>query len=494
MPRLIPATIGLAAMALLPAAARAQREIAPSVVSIGAHDANEVFLRVTNRGAVGIRRADTGTPGNLFPIDAPNVYLFGSGVWIGGIGDVDANGVPDTITTIGYNPQDVNENEWIEGAVGQNPNDPRFRVLDSTEPSDQALFPATPVAQQELFTVYDDRFSVGSVSQPSIPLGVEVRQRSFAFTDPDLDTAVFFQWDILNISDRIRATGYTIRDMWTGIALDPDIGEPTDDTAAPLEIDGDPVLLVWDTDFVESGFEGRPGFLALVPLDGEGGQVNLTQLSGDNRPGVQPVPQEDRPQYEALSGLREPTFASPFFDLRALIGMGPVDLAEGAVTRAAMAWVWAEAVGDVPDPLLPSSPELGADAPFLADLVAAVRAAREAYAERLANLPALLDFPPEPEEPGPGGESVVLQNYPNPFTDETTIEYSIAEEGNVRLEVFDALGHPVFTLATGNRTPATYTVAWNGRSTNGREVPSGIYVIRLTTPQGTSAVRALKVR
>jgi hypothetical protein len=493
MSRLTSATIGLAAVALLPAGSFAQRGISPSVASLAVHDVNQVFLRVTNRGAIGLRLTDTGAPGN-FPRGTPNRYLFGSGIWIGGIGDVDADGVPDTITTIGYNPQDTNENEWIEGAVGQNPNDPRFRVLDSTEPSDQQLFPATPVAQQELFTVYDDRFSVGSISQPSIPLGVEVRQRSFAFTEADLDTAVLFQWDILNISNRIRATGYTIQDMWTGIALDPDIGEPTDDTAAPLEIDGAPVLLIWDTDFVETGFEGRPGFLAMVPLDNPGTDVNMTQMGDGTRPGVQPVPQTDRSQYESLSGLREPTFASPFFDLRALIGVGPVDLAEGAVARAAMAFVWAEAVGDVPEVLLPSSPELTADAPFLVDLVTAVRAVREAYEERLANLPALLDFPAEPQEPGPGERNVVLQNYPNPFLDETTIEYSIVEEGDVTLEVFDALGQPVFTLAAGHRTPATYTVAWNGRSTNGREVPSGIYVIRLTTPQGTSTVRALKVR
>ena len=129
MPRLIPATIGVLALALLPTAAQAQRGILPSVISIGAHDVNEVFLGVTNRGAFGLQRADIGMPGNFFPIATPNVYLFGSGIWIGGIGDVDANGVPDTITTIGYNPQDTNENEWIEGAVGQNPNDPRFRVL-----------------------------------------------------------------------------------------------------------------------------------------------------------------------------------------------------------------------------------------------------------------------------------------------------------------------------------------------------------------------------
>jgi flagellar hook assembly protein FlgD len=89
---------------------------------------------------------------------------------------------------------------------------------------------------------------------------------------------------------------------------------------------------------------------------------------------------------------------------------------------------------------------------------------------------------------------VVLQNYPNPFRDETTIEFSIAEEGDVSLEVFDVLGQLVITLADGHREPATYTLGWDGRSANGREVPSGIYVIRLTTPQGASAVRAMKVR
>jgi hypothetical protein len=220
----------------------------------------------------------------------------------------------------------------------------------------------------------------------------------------------------------------------------------------------------------------------------------MTAMTRDSRPGVQPVPQLDATQYEALSGLRVPTFASPFFDLRALIGIGDVDLDQGEVVRAAMGWVWAEAVGEVPDPLVPSSPELTADASFLVDLVARVRAVRDAYDERLADLPVLLDFPQGPEAPGPGDQNVVLQNYPNPFTSATTVEYSIAEEGNISLDVFDALGQLVITLAGGNREPATYTVAWDGRSSNGREVPTGVYVIRLSTPQGTSAVRALKLR
>src|SRR5512134_855184 len=386
MPRLTAVlSAALLALVISPTVVHAQRELDSSVASLAAHDVNDVFLSVTNRGAYGLRPAGTNPPGT-FPIGTPNVYLFGAGLWIGGIGDVDANGVPDTITTIGYNPENNSENEWIEGVVGQSPNDPRFRVLDSTEPSDQELFPDATVAPQELFTVFDDRFSVGTISRPSIPLGVEVRQRSFAFTEPALDTAIVFQWDVLNISGAIRPTGYTIRDMWMGIVLDPDIGEPNDDTAAPLEVDGEPILLVWDSDFTESGFVGRPGFMALVPLDNPGSDVNMTAMTGTIRPGVQPVPQLDVTQYEALSGLRVPTFASPFFDLRALIGMGPVDLAEDEVVRGAMAWVWAEAVGEVPPTLVPSSPELTEDAPFLADLVAAVRAIRQAYDQRLAVL------------------------------------------------------------------------------------------------------------
>lgn len=493
MRRLYRLIAAAAVLALAPGALLAQREVAPSVASLGAHDANQVFLRVTNRGAYGLALTQQNPPGN-FPIGSPNSYLFGAGLWIGGIGDVDANGVPDTITTIAYNPEDANENEWIEGAVGHSPNDPRFRVLDSTEPADQALFPDIPVAQQELFTVFDDRFSVGTITRPSIPLGVEVRQRSFGFTEPALDTTVVFQWDVLNISGQIRPEGYTILDLWIGVVLDPDIGEPTDDTAAPLEVDGAPILLVWDSDFAEEEFDGRPGFLALVPLENPGTDVNMTAMTGTARPGVQPVPQLDETQYEALAGIRTPTFASPFFDLRALIGMGPDDLAEDQVVRAAMAWVWADAVGEVPENLLPSSPELTEDAPFLADLVAAVRAVRTAYDERLDELPVLLDFPAGPGEPGPGDRDVVLQNYPNPFRDETTIEFSIVEEGDVSLDIYDALGQLVTNLAAGNRTPATYTVAWNGRSANGREVPSGLYMIRLTTPQGSSTVRAVKVR
>lgn len=499
MPQLSKIAILCGLLFALPATAGAQK-LTMSFNSLAAHDTNRVFLRVSNRGGFGLALSDA--DGGNFPQGTLNRYIFGAGLWIGGIGDVDDNGQPDRITSIGYNPSNLSDLEWIEGTVAFGRNDPRFRVLDSTDPNDQDDFPATPVATQELFAVYGDRFSTFGTGQASVPLGVEVRQRSFTFAEVDLNTAVIFQWDFLNISDQIRSTGYTIEDLWTGIVLDPDIqvspvGSVLDDTAAPLTVDGEEILLIWDSDFSEPAFEGVPGFMAVVPLVNPGGQTTITQMTSQFGADVRIVPTNDADQYDTLAGIapRDPTIVEPGFDLRALIGWGAIDLAPGAVHRTAAAFVWADAAGDPPSFLSPLDPTLDEDLPLLADLVAAVRSVRDAYDQRLAGLPALLDFPGDPGPgPGSGEPGVVLQNFPNPFTDQTTIQYSIVDAADVQLKVFDITGREVTTLADGFLEPGEYSASWDGRSTQGVDVPAGVYVIRLVTPAGTSTVRGLKAR
>lgn len=479
----------------MPAAAQ---KLEPAVGSLVPHDVNEVFLRVSNRGQFGL--SGEGAPGN-FPRGTPNRYLFGAGLWVGGIGDVDDDGVPDSVTTIGFNPSNLGNFEWIEGAVGFDPDDPRFRVLDTTVPADREIFPGDPVAEQELFAVYADRFSVSRGGRVSIPLGVEVRQRSFAFTEEALETAIFLQWDVQNVSGRLRDFGYTIREMWTGIVLDPDVGGGVaDDTAAPLEIDGEPVLLIWDSEFDEPPFDGNPGFtetpgfLAIVPLENPGGSTNFSQMTSALVAGVLRVPQVDPAQFRALAGLppAEPTFVEPGFDLRALAAWGGIDLVEEAVVRTAAAFVWAAPSTEPPDFLTVDSPELTQSAPFLEDLVAAVRAARETYSTRLAELPALIDFPGAPEPPEPGADLELAQNFPNPFSDATTIEFTLPTAGDVRVEVFDLAGRSVRVLRSGRLNPGVHSAVWDGSAANRAEVPPGVYVVRLDGPGGTRSIRLLK--
>ena len=67
------------------------------------------------------------------------------------------------------------------------------------------------------------------------------------------------------------------------------------------------------------------------------------------------------------------------------------------------------------------------------------------------------------------------QNYPNPFNPATSIEYTLTTPQQVSLEVFNILGQPVATLASGHRTTGTHTVNFNAG-----ELTSGVYFYRLT--------------
>ena len=71
------------------------------------------------------------------------------------------------------------------------------------------------------------------------------------------------------------------------------------------------------------------------------------------------------------------------------------------------------------------------------------------------------------------------QNAPNPFNPATSIPFSLARRGTVRLVVHDALGRTVRTLVDGPRAAGTHTLRWDGRDDSGRAVSSGVYICRM---------------
>ena len=73
------------------------------------------------------------------------------------------------------------------------------------------------------------------------------------------------------------------------------------------------------------------------------------------------------------------------------------------------------------------------------------------------------------------------QNYPNPFTSGTTLEYSLPISGKVSLKIYDITGRLVRTLVEGEKDAGLHTVSWDGRDKSGSEVPPGIYFSRFTS-------------
>lgn len=82
--------------------------------------------------------------------------------------------------------------------------------------------------------------------------------------------------------------------------------------------------------------------------------------------------------------------------------------------------------------------------------------------------------------------------YPNPFNSSTVVPYTVPEPSDVTLEVFDLRGRKVSTLFQGTRAAGSYTAVWNGRSSSGQSVGSGLYLIRLKAA-GTTLTRKVTV-
>jgi len=75
---------------------------------------------------------------------------------------------------------------------------------------------------------------------------------------------------------------------------------------------------------------------------------------------------------------------------------------------------------------------------------------------------------------------------PNPFTTGTTIH--VATTDRARIDVFDAASRHVRTLHT-----TAGDVRWDGRSTDGRETPAGVYLYRVTSDAGVERGRLLRL-
>ncbi len=71
------------------------------------------------------------------------------------------------------------------------------------------------------------------------------------------------------------------------------------------------------------------------------------------------------------------------------------------------------------------------------------------------------------------------QNYPNPFNPATTISYSVPIRSQVTISVFNILGQQVAILVDDVQNAGNYTVAWDGRTSDGTSAATGIYFHRI---------------
>ena len=180
------------------------------------HDLNRMSFGVTNWGLIGKGRAYytdcfTGSliPMGEYPTGSNAAYLYKAGVWVGGVVGRDtivSTGTIFNTTSREFYPM----TDFI-----------RRTSLDITAPDYDLA-----VSEQDLITSYRDTPSGSLDFRPTDeydgrqhqPLGIEVVQRSFAWSYEYADDFVLFEFEITNASDR------PIESVYIGMYMDADAG------------------------------------------------------------------------------------------------------------------------------------------------------------------------------------------------------------------------------------------------------------------------------
>ena len=80
-------------------------------------------------------------------------------------------------------------------------------------------------------------------------------------------------------------------------------------------------------------------------------------------------------------------------------------------------------------------------------------------------------------------------SYPNPFNSETVLSYTLPTASDIRLEVFTLSGQRVAVLHEGLQAAGYHTIAMDAS-----DLASGVYLYRLTTPEGRFAQKFTLLR
>ena len=91
-------------------------------------------------------------------------------------------------------------------------------------------------------------------------------------------------------------------------------------------------------------------------------------------------------------------------------------------------------------------------------------------------------------------DTLLAQNFPNPFNPETWIPYQLSKATEVQIDIYDISGRLVRSLDLGWQPTGSYMTPssaayWDGRNAVGERVASGIYFYTLQTSDFTATRR-----
>ena len=329
----------LALLFLLPAMALA-------VYDYALFDLNHWRAPFYNDGRWGVDTIGAGAAGGTWPQPLHNCYVYGAGTWLGAI--VGASPA-ETLCTKFYNPNSGGSEAfptlcryWRDGT-----GDFRDRIYKypGDFPPSHSRFPMAPLwelSDMDLWCCYCDSCPENHIP-PGRPLGVDVYQTMYGFSDSLAQDFFFLRYELTNCS------GDSLRYAYFGPMLDPDIGDATDDMADVIldhvfYVGADTIRVrdlgfAYDYNNMENSSAnwdtGTPGAVAIALL----AAPDSLRLTAFKRLTLDIDPVTDPTQYLTLAGYNYRTGEYKPFDStdvtpgdkRFVMGTGPFDIAPDSV-------------------------------------------------------------------------------------------------------------------------------------------------------------------
>ena len=84
--------------------------------------------------------------------------------------------------------------------------------------------------------------------------------------------------------------------------------------------------------------------------------------------------------------------------------------------------------------------------------------------------------------------------YPNPFNPNVNIAFSLNKSSPVSVDVYNVKGQKVRNLQNGTMNQGQHSLTWNGKDGNGKEVASGIYMVRILSGKSSQAIKVMMMK
>jgi endoglucanase len=86
-----------------------------------------------------------------------------------------------------------------------------------------------------------------------------------------------------------------------------------------------------------------------------------------------------------------------------------------------------------------------------------------------------------------------IKAFPNPFTEEINLEYTLRNESDIRICIYNVTGQLIYILLDENQSQGKNSIEWKGETTKGNLLKKGLYYCHFSTSNHHQVIKIVRL-